>query len=147
MGTDPQPATTAVPNADWNPAWAIGRLEALRAKLIERHPEAAADAELTALFQGVRDELGMVTVAPPAGQDVVYGNWTREELIAAFARVRPPLNWKNHIDVVIADHGENDHNLIDAAVIFFTGGPATFDTLTGGRVRVTAPGYYTCIGS
>jgi hypothetical protein len=70
MSADPQPATTAVPNADWNPAWAIGRLEALRAKLIERHPEAAEDAELTALFQGVRDELGMVTVAPPAGQDV-----------------------------------------------------------------------------
>jgi hypothetical protein len=61
--TTPQPAVVAVNAADWSPAWSIERLEALRARLIERHPEAAEDAELIALFQGVRDELGMVIPA------------------------------------------------------------------------------------
>jgi hypothetical protein len=73
-----------------------------------------------------------------------YMGYTREQLEAAFALVRNPENWKLPLDATVpADY---DTSLIDAAVGFFTGSPCEFITMTDG-VRVTAAGYYACVGS
>lgn len=69
---------------------------------------------------------------------------TEEELRAAFALVKPAGNWKMPVDAVIP--AGTDHRLIEDAILFYTGGMAEFQR-QGESWRVTAPGYYHCIGS
>jgi hypothetical protein len=57
-------------------------------------------------------------------------------LVAIFATIQHPDNWKNPINVLVTDSAMTRELLSDAIVHF-----------TGGYVRVTARGYYAVIGS
>jgi hypothetical protein len=81
-----------------------------------------------------------------AGQPAkVYGGFTHEQLSAAFNLVKNPENWKLRIDATVP--GETDVMLLHSAVEFFTGGGAEIVSQKDGTLRVTASGYYACIGS
>lgn len=92
---------------------------------------------------------------------------TQEELSAAFDRVKNPANWKLHIDTLLPGTlTRAEMRLIEDAVIHFTGslceivpddghgnnpGWGWQDAEPPGNHppfwRVTAAGYYVCIGS
>lgn len=74
----------------------------------------------------------------------VFGGYTDNELREAFALVKNRENWKLAIDAVVP--ADADMGRIDAAVAYFTGGCITQQKVPGGW-RVTAAGYYACIGS
>ena len=74
-----------------------------------------------------------------------YAGHQITDLEAAFRLVRPAGNWKLPIDATVP--AGTDLSLIDAAVCFYTGGPIETQPLPDGRHRVTAPGYYACIGA
>lgn len=80
------------------------------------------------------------------GRDV-----TRGELSAAFDLVKNPKGWKEHINAR-AELTDEQVNVIDEAVIFFTGSVAEFRAIgkpKNGKqtYRVRAAGYYRTIGS
>lgn len=71
--------------------------------------------------------------------------YTETQLRAAFDKVKNKRNWKNPINKVIS--ADEDQRAISAAISWFCGSPCEFETLKSGQVRVTAAGYYACIGS
>jgi hypothetical protein len=75
----------------------------------------------------------------------VFGGYTREQLSAAFNLVKNPENWKLPVDAVISAGVSTD--LVSSAIAFFAGCPAEFQPAPEGGFRVTAAGYYACIGS
>jgi hypothetical protein len=77
----------------------------------------------------------------------LYGGFTRDELDAAFARVRPAGNWKGRINALLpATTSERELDAVQAAVTFFTGSVATVLHARGGW-RVRAAGYYAAVGA
>jgi len=74
-----------------------------------------------------------------------FMGYTKSELHIVFQMVRDPENWKNPIKAYInRAYAEK----ADAAVGFFTGGPATISSVPGcpDMIEVTAPGYYLSCG-
>jgi len=80
--------------------------------------------------------------------EAVYSGYTREELGAAFDLVKNPAGWKltvnKRLPAMLATDSICDR--ISAALAFFCGSPCDFRTTAQG-LRVSAPGYYNCIGS
>ena len=74
----------------------------------------------------------------------VYDGYTQRQLHDAFDLVKNKSNWKLHINALVPN--DVDRRLIEAACIYFAGSPPTF-MREGKRLRVTAAGYYACIGS
>lgn len=77
---------------------------------------------------------------------------TRGGLSAAFDKVRNQQNWKMPVDAVVDVSGDFELQLIERAVIFFTGSVPSFHAKAGGalpgcRYRVCAAGYYKTIGA
>lgn len=85
---------------------------------------------------------GAVFAAP----DAVFAGYTREQLEAAYALVKPAGHWKNPIDATIEADGDV-RAAVHAAVAFFTGSDTMVEPQPDGRVRFTAPGYYATIGA
>jgi Tfp pilus assembly PilM family ATPase len=52
-------------------------------------------------------------------EDRVFLGYTREELSKAFDKVANPDNWKDEIEATIP---ASDFDIVNSAVIFFTGG-------------------------
>jgi hypothetical protein len=73
-----------------------------------------------------------------------FQGFTTDQLKAAFGLVKNPENWKLPIDAVVP--GDANLNAIGAACLFYCGSPADMWAVEGGH-RVTAAGYYACIGS
>lgn len=71
-------------------------------------------------------------------------NARREDLEAAFAKVRPEANWKEWITGVVPT---GEVMLIAAAIEFFTGSLVLRQDLASGLTVIEAPGYYESIGS
>lgn len=67
-------------------------------------------------------------------------------LVAVFATVQHPENWKNPINVLVTDSAAT-RELLSDAIVHFTGEAPRFDAVDGGYVRVTARGYYAVIGA
>lgn len=101
------------------------------------HPRGAHE-----IGAGICDDCGCNAYRPPA--EVVFNRWTREELAAAWKLVKPHPDWKDPVDATVPNEGLD---VIEDAVLFFAGSPVTFQPAGGGKVRVTAAGYYACIGS
>lgn len=76
-----------------------------------------------------------------------YCGYTNEQLHAAFKLVQNPQLWKMPIVYLLHEPTQAQLDLIEAAVRFFAGSTALFVSLANGNVRVTAPGYYVCIGA
>jgi hypothetical protein len=75
--------------------------------------------------------------------------FSQEDLQMAFNLVKDKEHWKNPIHVEITDKllvTENGlvslKDMVDAAVIHFTGGVATFTSIGNGKYLVDAVGYY-----
>jgi hypothetical protein len=99
-----------------------------------------------AIMTGTRALAKPPETAPLTGNPVnVYGGYSYDQLKAAFALVRPASDWKLPIDAIVP--AETDTMAVHAAVEFFTGGQAEIVSRPNGTMRVTAPGYYACIGS
>jgi hypothetical protein len=78
----------------------------------------------------------------------LLGGYTQEELEAAFALVAPAGNWKLPIKAELPSITPiAKRKMIAYAVTFFTGGAATFSKTPGGKLLVTAPGYYASVGA
>jgi hypothetical protein len=72
------------------------------------------------------------------------GKFTRGELKEAFNKVANKENWKLPIDAIIH---ESEMEIVEEAVIFFTGSiPSLFDAPED-KVRVVSKGYYFEIGA
>lgn len=65
--------------------------------------------------------------------------YTQEQLHAAFTAVQNKQDWKYPINALIAPE---DESVTDAAIMHFAYGGAVFTQVSGGKLRVTAPGYY-----
>ena len=76
--------------------------------------------------------------------------FSQEDLQMAFNLVKDKEHWKNPIHVEITDKllptseggWANFKDMVDAAVIHFTGGVATFTATGNGKHEVDAVGYY-----
>jgi hypothetical protein len=79
-----------------------------------------------------------------ADDEPIFHDYSRRQLTEAFALVKDRANWKMGIDAVVPP--DTDLALVDAAVIFFTGGPIE-SVRTPDGFRVTSEGYYFHIGS
>lgn len=78
----------------------------------------------------------------------LLGGYTEEALKEAFELVAPKPNWKLPIDATLPSITSiKKRNLIAFAVMFFTGSTATWSKTPGGKIRVTAPGYYASVGA
>jgi hypothetical protein len=78
----------------------------------------------------------------------LLGGYTQAELEAAFALVAPKPNWKMPIGAELPSITSIEkRNLIAFAIMFFTGGKAAFSKTAGGKIKVTAPGYYNSVGA
>jgi hypothetical protein len=78
----------------------------------------------------------------------LLGGYTEDELKKAFELVAPKPNWKMPIDALISSITPiKKRKLISFAVMFYTGGIAVFKKTPSGKIRVTSPGYYACIGA
>lgn len=74
--------------------------------------------------------------------------YTEDQLREAFGKVRTAGNWKLPIDKVIPAPAGEEWALISEAVSYYTGSFADCQPSDDGKaVRVTAAGYYACIGS
>lgn len=68
------------------------------------------------------------------------GGYTTEQLNEAFKSVANAEHWKYDIDAVI---DAKDQNLMEFAIPFHTGGHGlVFEDVGEGKLRVTAPGYW-----
>lgn len=83
-----------------------------------------------------------VFTKPKAGASI-----SARALYDAFDSVKDSKDWKNPINKVLDNPTPKYLNLIDRAVIHFTGDGITVTPLKGGKVRVNAPGYYATIGA
>jgi hypothetical protein len=78
----------------------------------------------------------------------LLGGYTQPELDAAFSLVANTENWKYPIDATLPSITSIEkRKLIVFAVMFFTGSTATLSKTSGGKIRVTAPGYYAALGA
>ena len=75
--------------------------------------------------------------------------FSKEDLHMAFDLVKDKEHWKNpiHVEItdklLIRDYGMvSFKDLVDAAIIHFTGGAATFTSIGDGKYVVDAVGYY-----
>lgn len=71
--------------------------------------------------------------------------YSEAKMREAFTKVQNKKNWKLPIHARI--EGDVDRDLIQAAVIYFTGSVCEFTDLPSGEVLVDAAGYYACIGA
>ena len=71
-------------------------------------------------------------------------SFSEAEMNAAFSAVQNKENWKYPIEAEIE---ASEMAVTAEAIIFYTGGAATFSTLAGGKLLVRAPGYYASVGS
>jgi hypothetical protein len=75
------------------------------------------------------------------------------ELRAVFNLVADKNNWKNPIDSTVVLGGDLTKALVHEAIVFFTGSVPTFRKISDASAaykswyRVTAPGYYSAVGS
>ena len=71
--------------------------------------------------------------------------YTREELKAAFDAVESPKGWKFPINATIES---KDIDVTVEAISYFAGSPTNVGKiLKNGKVKITAPGYYKCVGA
>lgn len=77
--------------------------------------------------------------------DHMKSGYSDEELSAAFDLVQNQENWKLPIDHTVRD--EVPQHQVEAAITFYTGSVATIEDRSDGSYRVTAAGYYACIGA
>ncbi len=71
---------------------------------------------------------------------------TRRELSKAFDLVKDSDHWKNPINCVIKDPGQETLNLIEQSVAFFAG-CETQITKSGKFVAISAAGYFNTLGA
>jgi hypothetical protein len=78
---------------------------------------------------------------------LVDGKYTREQLDAAFNRVKPDGHWKDRIRATVKPMlSEDEKAVVRAAVIFYTGSVPLF--IDGkGTTKELADGYYLTIGA
>ena len=87
----------------------------------------------------------MSTIHPGIPADkVVFEGHTHGQLVEAFDLVKPVGNWKMPIDATVKD--DVDLQLLEDAVIYFTGGPIETQRTSKG-IRVTSEVYYHHIGA
>jgi hypothetical protein len=67
-----------------------------------------------------------------------------EQMDKAFKLVQNKEHWKNPINAVIA---AKDRDVVDEAIIYYTGSVGAFTPMKGGKLRVRADGYYIAIGA
>ena len=72
-------------------------------------------------------------------ESTLAGRFSQDDLVYGFDLVKNPEHWKGEIDRVIR---AADRDVVAAAVEHFTATEAAFQELPGGRLRVTAPGYW-----
>jgi len=72
------------------------------------------------------------------------GDYTEEQLHAAFDKVANKDNWKFPVDAVIS---RNDLDVTAKAVEFFTGSKLKIAEDLGANLRVQAIGYYAAVGA
>jgi hypothetical protein len=65
--------------------------------------------------------------------------YTREQLVQAFEKVQDKKHWKNPINSFCK---EEEKEITNEAIIYFTGTEAEFGKPINGVVSVTALGYY-----
>lgn len=74
--------------------------------------------------------------------------YTDAQLQEAFAKVKNRRHWKGRIDRVCEIKDDAEMELIEDAIVHFTGSVASFDAAPGERkFRVRADGYWAAIGS
>lgn len=79
---------------------------------------------------------------------VVRGKrYTVDELRATFDLVADKKHWKNPIKTKPLELTDTQIELINEAVIFFTGSVPHFEYHQNGKVSVTARGYFLTIGA
>lgn len=78
----------------------------------------------------------------PKPNDLTFG-YKREVLTEAFERISPAPDWKMPVMAIVPS--DTDLTLLNAAVIFFTGGEIAVEGDPRG-FRVTSPGYYVSTG-
>lgn len=80
---------------------------------------------------------------------IVYRDYTHGQLTDAFELVQNKEHWKLPIDTVLPTGVTLAQvELIEAAIVYFTGGGSTVRRFHAtGQIRVTAPGYYASIGA
>lgn len=73
--------------------------------------------------------------------------FSQEQLTMAFNNVQNKEHWKNPIDCVIDNPGEENLACLREAIIHFTGSVPSIEKLKDGKIHVTAAGYYATIGA
>lgn len=75
--------------------------------------------------------------------------YSQDQLKMAFENVQNKEHWKNPIDCVIDNPGDENLECLREAIIHFTGSAPTFNRILidGGKIHVTAAGYYATIGA
>ena len=80
--------------------------------------------------------------------NTLLGGYTQADLDAAFSLVAPKDNWKMPISATLPSITSIAKlKMIAFAITFFTGSTATFGKTAGGKILITAPGYYNAIGA
>lgn len=80
------------------------------------------------------------TSPAPAGDE----KYTRDQLDDAFKKVANKEHWKYPVNAEIS---EEDRDITERAIIYFTGSVPHFTKKKNGRLRVRAVGYYVAVGS
>jgi hypothetical protein len=75
--------------------------------------------------------------------EIIYEGYSRNQLKVAFEKVQNKDNWKNPINSNI---NKNKKDVIEKAIIFFTGSVPKFESNLNG-LSVKADGYYIAIGA
>jgi hypothetical protein len=73
--------------------------------------------------------------------------YTQQQLHAAFDRVCNKNHWKKPINKLVTVKSKDELDVIKEAVIHFTGGVADIEQVGPNKYRVTASGYYNCVGA
>ena len=80
-------------------------------------------------------------------QEIVWKNFTRAQLRAAFEMVENEDHWKNPINKTLHILTEEQRTLISEAIIFFAASKATWTHIYGNLWNVKADGYYASVGA
>lgn len=91
-------------------------------------------------------EIVTAAIAAKPVLEKVFAGYTQQELQDVFNLVKNRTHWKRRINKTLVLTGEQQR-LVSAAISYFCGSPSEFQQLPNGKVRVTAPGYYACIGA
>jgi len=81
---------------------------------------------------------------PNVENEVVYGGYTRKQLINAFEKVQNKKNWKKPINTHIKNE---DRDITEKAIVFFTGSIPEFKAITEKDLYVKAGGYFSSINN